>query len=87
MLFLSKDYCTSLCVSHLGIPRDRVIFFENVEEDRSSSWYEEEKIGSCSVYDMRDYKISAFQPMPLRSKHGTVRATWLFQEGCEAATT
>jgi hypothetical protein len=36
---------------------------------------------------MRDYKISSFQPMPLRSKHGTVRATWLFQEGCEAATT
>ncbi|CAL4986800.1 unnamed protein product [Urochloa decumbens] len=116
VLFLSKEYCASLCVLQLGMPGDHILFFENVDEDRSSSWYEErissfsaydkrvffdnvdedrssswyeeESIGSCSVYDMRDCKISALLPSPLHSKHGTVRATWLFQEepSEEAAT-
>ncbi|CAL4983483.1 unnamed protein product [Urochloa decumbens] len=87
VLFLSEDHCASLCVSQLGMPGDRIVFFENVDEDRIGRWYEEESIGACSVYDMRDRKISALLPMPLHSKHGTVRATWLFQEEpSEAAT-
>ncbi|CAL4980033.1 unnamed protein product [Urochloa decumbens] len=87
VLFLSENHCASLCVSQLGMPGDRIVFFENVDEDRIGKWYEEESIGACSVYDMRDRKISALLPMPLHSKHGTVRATWLFlEEPSEAAT-
>ncbi|CAL4986803.1 unnamed protein product [Urochloa decumbens] len=77
VLFLSGDHCSSLCVSHLGIPGDRIVFFENDNEGRQ---YVDDSTSSCSVYDMRDGKISAFFPMALHRKRGTEWAAWLFPE-------
>ncbi|CAL4983497.1 unnamed protein product [Urochloa decumbens] len=85
VLFLSGDHCRSLSVSKHGMPGDRIVFFEDDNEIRS--WYEE-STSSCSVYDMRDSKISAFFPTALHWKRGTVCGTWLFpEEPSETVTT
>ncbi|CAL4991766.1 unnamed protein product [Urochloa decumbens] len=77
VLFLSGDCCRSLSVSKLGMPGDRIVFFENDNEIRS--WYEA-STSSCSVYDMRDSKISAFFLAASHRKRSTVCGTWLFPE-------
>ncbi|KAF8700196.1 hypothetical protein HU200_034573 [Digitaria exilis] len=76
ILFLRQQCCESVCVSHDEVPGDCIFFLENEDEDRLWS---KASSSSCSVYSMRDGKIST--PLPTVSwKRGTVFATWLFPE-------
>ncbi|KAL6653952.1 hypothetical protein ACP70R_007417 [Stipagrostis hirtigluma subsp. patula] len=77
VLFLRRRCCRSFCVSHNEMPGDRIFFMENDEEDHR--WYDKESSSSCSVYDMRDGKVST--PLPgISWECGTVLATWLFPQ-------
>ncbi|CAN6372839.1 unnamed protein product [Urochloa humidicola] len=80
VLFLSGHHCRSLCVSHLGMPGDRVVVFgKDVKEDHG--WFGKESTCSCIVYNIRDRKLDdTLLQKAFRWKRDTVRATWLFPE-------
>ncbi|KAL6653950.1 hypothetical protein ACP70R_007415 [Stipagrostis hirtigluma subsp. patula] len=77
VLFLRRGCCRSVCILHNEMPGDRIFYMDNVEEDRC--WFGKFSSSSCSVYDMRDGKVS--NPLPMVSwKCGPVYATWLFPQ-------
>ncbi|CAL4983498.1 unnamed protein product [Urochloa decumbens] len=75
VLFLRRRCSRSVCVSGHEIPGDSIVFMENDDEDRD--WYDEDITSSCSVYNMKDSKVSRLLPM-VSWKRGAVSATWLF---------
>nr|CAB3490246.1 unnamed protein product [Digitaria exilis]CAB3504265.1 unnamed protein product [Digitaria exilis] len=78
VLFLSRQCCRSVSISHNEMPGDRIIFMENDEEYYLG--YRSEASSSCRVYDMRDGKVST--PLPVVSwKLGKVFTTWLLPAG------
>ncbi|CAL4983522.1 unnamed protein product [Urochloa decumbens] len=81
VLFLSGHHSRSLCVSQLGMPGDRIVFFENDDEDGGRWSRGESTSNSCIVYDMKGRKLdNTLVPKGFRWKCGTVRAAWLFPE-------
>ncbi|KAF8673233.1 hypothetical protein HU200_048785 [Digitaria exilis] len=78
VLFLRRRCSRFIPVSLEEMPGDRIIFLDNDDEDHS--WYKVVTSDSCSVYDMRDGKVSAFPPM-VSWEQGPVPATWLFPQG------
>ncbi|CAN6363328.1 unnamed protein product [Urochloa humidicola] len=77
VLFVRRRCSRSVCVSHDEVPGDSIFFLENEDED----YFLWSKVASssCSVYSMKDGKVST----PLRTvswKRGTVFATWLFPQ-------
>ncbi|CAO2142279.1 unnamed protein product [Urochloa humidicola] len=75
VLFLCRRFCRSVNISHDEISGDRIFFMDN--DEGCYSGYSKEASSSCSVYDMRDGKVSTPLPMVLW-KPGEVFATWLF---------
>ncbi|CAL4986794.1 unnamed protein product [Urochloa decumbens] len=75
VLFLRGRSSRSVCVSGHEMPGDSIIFMENDVED--ANWYDEDIRSSCSVYSMKDTKVSPLLPM-VSWKRGAVSATWLF---------
>ncbi|CAL4991817.1 unnamed protein product [Urochloa decumbens] len=69
VLFLCRRFGRSVNISHKEMPGDRIFFMDN-------DGYSKKVSSTCSVYDMRDGKMST--PLPMVSwKPGTVFATWL----------
>ncbi|CAN6372824.1 unnamed protein product [Urochloa humidicola] len=69
VLFLCRQFCRSVNISHHEMPGDRIVFMDN-------DGYSKEASSTCSVYDMRDGKMS--NPLPMVSwKTSKVFATWL----------
>ncbi|CAL4980037.1 unnamed protein product [Urochloa decumbens] len=75
VLFLRRRCSKSVCVSGHEMPGDSIVFMENDDEDRD--WFDEDIRNSCSVYNMKDSKVSPLLPM-VSWKRGAVSATWLF---------
>ncbi|CAO2149580.1 unnamed protein product [Urochloa humidicola] len=79
VLFVRRRCCRSVCVSHDEVPGDCIFFLEN--EDEYHLWSMEAS-SSCSVYSMREGKVSA--PLPTVSWKRGLRsmpfATWLFPQ-------
>jgi hypothetical protein len=73
VLLLCRRFCRSVNISHNEIPGDCIFFMDN--DEGYYSGYSKEAFGSCSVYDMRDCKMST--PMPTAWKPNAVFATWL----------
>ncbi|CAL4980076.1 unnamed protein product [Urochloa decumbens] len=69
VLFLCRRFCRSVNISHNEMSGDRIFFMDN-------DGYSKEASSTCSVYDMRDGKMSTALPM-VSWKPGTVFATWL----------
>ncbi|CAN6381695.1 unnamed protein product [Urochloa humidicola] len=78
VLFLRQRCCRSVSVSHKEVPRDCIFFLDNDVD--YSYWHGLALSRSCSVYSMRDGKVSTTLPT-VSWKHGTVFATWLFPQG------
>ncbi|CAN6372822.1 unnamed protein product [Urochloa humidicola] len=76
VLFLRRRCCRSVCVSHNEMPGDCIFFLENDDEDHH--WYGSATSSSCSVYSMREGKVSSSLLPTVSWKRGTVFATWLF---------
>ncbi|CAL4986874.1 unnamed protein product [Urochloa decumbens] len=69
VLFLCRKFCRSVNISHNEMPGDRIFFMDNDD-------YNKEASSTCSVYNMRDGKMST--PLPMVSwKPSEVFATWL----------
>uniref|UniRef100_A0A0A8XT01 KIB1-4 beta-propeller domain-containing protein n=1 Tax=Arundo donax TaxID=35708 RepID=A0A0A8XT01_ARUDO len=77
VLFLRRRCSRFVCVSQSDLPGDCIVFLENDDEDHN--WYDKDSSNSCSVYNMRDGKVSTLLPM-ISWKHGFVHATWLFPQ-------
>ncbi|KAK3119257.1 hypothetical protein QOZ80_9BG0716720 [Eleusine coracana subsp. coracana] len=77
VLFLRRPCSRIFCVSQTDMPGDRIVFFENDDDDRY--WYEKDSLNSCSAYDMKGCKVSAAPPL-VSWKRGHVHAAWLFPE-------
>ncbi|CAN6381694.1 unnamed protein product [Urochloa humidicola] len=78
VLFLRQRCCRSVAVSHKEVPRDCIFFMDNDIDD--PHWHGSATSSSCSVYSMRDGKVSSALPT-VSWKHATVFATWLFPQG------
>ncbi|CAO2149591.1 unnamed protein product [Urochloa humidicola] len=78
VLFLRQRCCRSVYVSHKEVPRDCIFFLDNDVDDHH--WHGSATSSSCSVYSMRDGKVSSALPT-VSWKHGTMLATWLFPQG------
>ncbi|CAN6372862.1 unnamed protein product [Urochloa humidicola] len=74
VLFLRGRCSRSVCVSGREMPGDSIVFMQN---DEDSNWYDEDIINSCSVYNMKDSKVSPLLPM-VSWKRGVASAAWLF---------
>jgi hypothetical protein len=76
VLFVRRRCSRSVCVFHDEVPGDSIVFLENEDEDHLWPLWSNLASSSCSVYSMKDGKVST--PMPTVSwKRGTVFATWL----------
>ncbi|CAL4991810.1 unnamed protein product [Urochloa decumbens] len=80
VLFLRQRCCRSVSVSHKEVPRDCIFFLDNDVDVDDPHWHGWATSSSCSVYSMRDGKVSTTLPT-VSWKHGTVFATWLFPQG------
>ncbi|CAN6363341.1 unnamed protein product [Urochloa humidicola] len=78
VLFLRQRCCRSVSVSHKEVPRDCIFFLDNDVDD--SYWHGLALSKSCSVYSMRDSKVSTALPT-VSWKHAMVFVTWLFPQG------
>ncbi|CAL4991843.1 unnamed protein product [Urochloa decumbens] len=77
VLFVRRRCSRSVCVSHDEVPGDSIFFLENEDEDHFL--WSKVASSSCSVYSMKDGKISTHLPT-VSWKRGTVFATWLFPQ-------
>ncbi|CAL4910021.1 unnamed protein product [Urochloa decumbens] len=76
VLFLRRRCCRSVCVSHDEVPGDCIFFLDN---EYGAYTFGEGVSSSCSVYSMRDGKVSTKStPLPTVSwEQDMVWATWL----------
>jgi hypothetical protein len=82
VLFVRRRCSRSVCVSHDEVPGDSIFLLENEDEDHFL--WSKVASSSCSVYSMKDGKVST--PLPTVSwKRGTVFATWLFPQNWSEA--
>ncbi|CAL4991823.1 unnamed protein product [Urochloa decumbens] len=79
VLFVRRRCCKSVCVSRDEMPGNCIFFLENESEDHRWS---KVTSSSCSVYSMKDGKVST--PLPTvswkRGLRDTPFATWLFPQ-------
>ncbi|CAN6363333.1 unnamed protein product [Urochloa humidicola] len=79
VLFVRRRCCRSVCVSRDEVPGNCIFFLENEGEDR---FWSKASSSSCSVYSMKDGKVST--PLPTvswkRGQRDTPFATWLFPQ-------
>ncbi|TVU24413.1 hypothetical protein EJB05_26847, partial [Eragrostis curvula] len=67
----------SVCISRYNMLGDQIVFFENNGE--ACFKFSNQRQSCCTVYHMRDGKISASLPM-ISWIHGAASATWLSPE-------
>ncbi|CAO2149600.1 unnamed protein product [Urochloa humidicola] len=80
VLFLRRRCCKSVSVSHKEVPGDSIFFLDNYVDDPHWHGSATSTSSSCSIYSMRDGKVSTALPT-VSWKHLTVLATWLFPQG------